>query len=70
MWEGSQCRILKRTYSCYDYLAKNLSSRNEINLCNGGNMLQFEDQRELVTVERILQVVFIDPQKASSVSSS
>lgn len=26
----------------------------------------FEDQRELVTVERILQVVFIDPQKASS----
>jgi hypothetical protein len=25
----------------------------------------FEDQKELVTVERILQVVFIDPQKAS-----
>jgi hypothetical protein len=25
----------------------------------------FEDQKELVTVERILQVCFIDPQKAS-----
>ena len=32
------------------------------------DLLKFEDQREVVAVERILQVVYIDPQRASPVS--
>ncbi len=31
--------------------------------------MKFEEQKEVVAVERILRVVFIDPQRASPVST-
>ena len=31
-------------------------------------MTQFDEQKDLVTVERILRVVFIDPERQSPVS--
>lgn len=32
------------------------------------NILQFEEQREQVIVERVLQVVFLDPERSTPVS--
>jgi len=32
--------------------------------------MQFDEQKELVTVERILRVVFIDPARQSPVSQT
>jgi len=32
--------------------------------------MQFDEQKDLVTMERILRVVFIDPERQSSVSQT